>query len=1141
MDAQNQLLKWSSAEDYLEFDDNGATNIYSLPMGDYQGEDERPTNLFYGKNRNIEFFIVGENIYNYNGDLIGNFGELVFNDANEFESFGEIGIIPYPDHCGQYFIIATDLLGDDKGYATKVYAFTLDMNEIQGSGIEGKIVAFEGLTEDFGLGKAAAWAQIAITPERPDGSFFLYIYEENLISKFNIDNTGIWKDLNFSYGSWYPNCIGGYLSQTILGEGEIRESANGYELAFITCDEAISIFSLDANGYYNGGPDNPREFSRENSGGVQRFSGLEFSVNGNYLYFTREDESSSGAKYLDLTQPILSEASVTNAPTNESFGKSFIERSTDGKLYYAAENKFATLDNSNNPSSSWNSNAISITNPGVTPFTYDGEYFLLPDQIDQENYDNITINTTDAISYTVSTGNTEVWEPGNNPFNSLDGNVYIKNELIIEAGAQLEIRNMTVHFAKDGKIVVHNGIFNYFSSNVDGGRLTLTGTTCRYGKKCSEVQEEEMWSGIEVQGLFPFGFMINGLNGKLVVREQSLIEEAYYAVVSGGMSNGKPDGTKGGGVINITESTLKNNEYGVFASNSDYVLMDFKIISTTFLNDQELNDPQVKPRNFITLKNILGAEMKDIVFDEQRTGLNLANWRGNGIIARNASFSVSNSEFRNLNYGVRTTSTNKSYNSRIIENVFTNTYKGVFARAANNIVCNSNEITLNSDYYTPWGIFFTDCSNFEMQRNKISYTGVNEIYALGIIIQRSGSVDYNRISRNSFNDLYISTWALDDNGGGEEKGLGLEMLCGSYTNNTIDFYVPKGSMIKPKQGNCNEKRPAGNSFSHSCAPGQYPAESDYWMGTGSNIPSVIEYEHADNPAETPECYTTAKINTDKCIDILQTNCEGEQYHGIITGMSFGEMDSIYDTANQNYLNASDSSSKAFYLGEKYWLADRIATAYLFADTISGNVDSAIAWYERDQRYMKMVPLLIRSERFSEAESYIDSVEAAYGLSSDYADYYQLLITMRQDTLYPKDLDSIQKAMLHGFASDTNSEVQALSKNMLEMAEGLTYGESLDIPTDSSAKWGGKLSNDTEVHIYPNPVESGLFVKLGEWKAEKVDLTIYDMKGSMVIKVQDIDNDGWYSLDVSALEKGMYILKIRDSGRRERLTVKFTKQ
>ena len=226
---------------------------------------------------------------------------------------------------------------------------------------------------------------------------------------------------------------------------------------------------------------------------------------------------------------------------------------------------------------------------------------------------------------------------------------------------------------------------------------------------------------------------------------------------------------------------------------------------------------------------------------------------------------------------------------------------------------------------------------------------------------------------------------------------------------------------------------------------------------------------------------------------------------------------------------------------KHWLADRLATAYLFADSISGNVDSAIAWYERDKRYMKMVPLLIRSERFIEADRYIDSVESRYGLGPDYADYYQLLITMRQDTLYPKDLDSVQMAMLHGFASDTNSEVQALSKNMLEMAEGLIYGESLDIPTDSSAKWGGKVSNDTEVLIYPNPVESGIFVNLGELEAEKVDLIIFDMKGSVVLNVQDIDNDGLYSLDITTLEEGMYILIIWNDGRPERRTVKFTKQ
>lgn len=84
-----------------------------------------------------------------------------------------------------------------------------------------------------------------------------------------------------------------------------------------------------------------------------------------------------------------------------------------------------------------------------------------------------------------------------------------------------------------------------------------------------------------------------------------------------------------------------------------------------------------------------------------------------------------------------------------------------------------------------------------------------------------------------------------------------------------------------------------------------------------------------------------------------------------------------------------------------------------------------------------------------------------------------------------------------------------------------------VSTSVRGSIGNSSSND-EVSVYPNPVRSGLSAHLPARFTGNITIRLYNMLGQKLMEKKNVVN-GTYSIDVSRLLAGMYVLEVRNSG------------
>lgn len=1147
---QNQLLYWGLPDSYYDFSGNSisslptSTNNPNGPWG-YEGEDVVPSNMIYDDAGDLIFFIANNAVYDSDGKLIGAF-ILTSNNwtrpgaSNAIEILDEVTIVPIDKCSNKFHIIANRSKTNTSARTTAgVLWYTLDMNESWNEpdlAPNGKLLFNDELVSPTCTGIHCGYSGIAVSPQRTDGSYFLYTFSYEGFQKFDINGNNITEDNNFDTGLYnISNQSGTYASEAEL---YYNEEDGSYKFAYVARpgerNSTVTIWNLDSDGMADFSNDPPIELNPfasltdpdEHSLG-ENVTGLEFSPDGEKLFLTATDENNTGIsaiQYIDLSAnpATLNDFSVSN---ENQYRFSFIELGQDGKIYIPGTTAIASLSSPNSPNTAnWTASEINFAAPTKNDLNNlypNRNYRLLPDQIDGQNYDNIVPIGYNAINYTATTSAT--WTPGagSNPFGSTTGIVYISNTLIIPKGIDIEIQNMDFRFGPEGRIIIENG-----NGTLEGGELTLTNTICQANDVC---EPGSTWKGIEVWGnpnQLNFGGLSGGSRrfGSILVQSSSQIKDAEIGILAASRLFGVPTNARTGGLVEVKNSTFTNCKSGIVLHPHKYFNYSYIENNTFTINDSY--DHTAQPENHIKLKDVgvgKGIPISGNTIQELRTSFSNTTDRINGIWSENSVFTAANNNFNDLEYGIRATAIIKSRTFSATDNTFDGNYHGAYTRGINNFIFRDNDLFINGPFFISYGAYFIDGSNFEIQRNLFEQNADAVTYSVGLVIQNSGSIDYNRISRNDFTDLYIATWALEDNGEADMLGIGLEMLCGTYTNCTVDFYVPSGSMINPIQGSCKDGRPAGNTFSKNCSTGF--SDSDYWLGTGTSTPSVVEYEHANYAPETPECFTETKLRDDKCIFLTTaTNCEEDTYHGITAGMTYVQMEAKYDTAVINYNNASDSLTEAFYKSEMNWLADRIAIAY-YSDTLSGNIDSAISWFDKGSRFHKTAPILIESNQLIDASISIDSIDANYSFDSTYISYYNLLVDMQTDTLLPSDLDSNNISDVEIWADDSTIQIQGLAKNMLEMARGDYYEDTLDVPTDTSAKRNNSKIAVPSVWLYPNPASNSLMVNTSSMLDETIVITIFDNTGQQVLVKVVSTAQEWYKLTIEHLNQGIHLISL----------------
>jgi hypothetical protein len=98
----------------------------------------------------------------------------------------------------------------------------------------------------------------------------------------------------------------------------------------------------------------------------------------------------------------------------------------------------------------------------------------------------------------------------------------------------------------------------------------------------------------------------------------------------------------------------------------------------------------------------------------------------------------------------------------------------------------------------------------------------------------------------------------------------------------------------------------------------------------------------------------------------------------------------------------------------------------------------------------------------------------------------------------------------------------------------TYGNLIEPAEVKISGITGNISLNDGLSIYPNPVKDRLFIRRNVRQLERVD--VVDLNGKLLLLEEDFTGE---ALDVSSLEKGVYVLKIVKNG--QQTVHKFIKQ
>jgi hypothetical protein len=652
------------------------------------------TNLDAGTPR---FFIVDGKIYDTEGRFIDEMRvtRQVFGNSVTFPIRGtaEVVIVPEPESCDRYYIIAADRPFQSGPFNLLPYYAILDfsLENINYPGEYGALIQpptssspndncfrIEDITPNYyeSLTSGMSYCFLGATELIDDTYRLLVISNGTRLFSYRIDSGG---GLSFvgevlNYVDYVPPS---YFviddSRRLNGELEIvkvddsfyriatvfdaREGANNMRSDIFICE-------IDFNGNLINGSERtfPIQSSSDPSMNYASVSGLEFTPDGRYLYVMHQTNPHhpNPFEYLDLNDPNADFIPLNPPGINmEDYQFSQLEY-FPRHIYMINENSVASIIAIGTP----NQNTIQEfpNPPGVQfSFNYQGEdpiwnsrkTFHLPDQIDGEVYQAHYFSTIECcISNKFETSkdqtlfdNLNIWEEGSgaNPFNVLAGeDVFIEDELIIPAGRTITIKDMTFRFSPKAKVIVERG-----DGIVKGGRLILDGTTFTVDDFCSD---NAMWFGVVVEGHpnLPQSNTHNTQQGVLELRNNSVIEHAHNGAIAGRYAQAQsypfvPTGYipgYEGGIIRARNSTFYNNRTDVrifpYSHLSINNLSQFQDCS--FITDGLLNFGS--PIQHVYLQDVQGVFFLGNTFTNETPELYSVLTRGRGIQAINSSFTV---------------------------------------------------------------------------------------------------------------------------------------------------------------------------------------------------------------------------------------------------------------------------------------------------------------------------------------------------------------------------------------------------------------------------------------------------------------------------------------------------------------------
>lgn len=914
LQAQTQNNVWSLAPNYYN---NDIGSPYNLPQGpnnglNYAGEQaESCHNAMQDANGELLFFMVDDKLYDKDGYLI----DYVAWHNIQVKGTSEIVFIPDPVNCQKYYIIAAGRAVYDPSFTNKtpfIAILDLSLTNVYSSSRFGAL-------ELFSSGTAAklpyynqnenkdGFVYIASSNLRNDNSRFVFVSSNLGINRYKIDNTG------FNYDNYFiPYNIAGSESIGYRGEMELVEMSNGnYRISSIYPGNSVGSQVL-----YSAEMDNTGTLISSSTnifdgsiGSEMSIRGLEYSPLGNILYVTHNitTQHPNPIEFYDFNNPTMGFQAL-NVSNASDFQYTQIELGRNGKLYFATNDRLATLSNPNSPDTlDWTNNAQSISyyanSEAISPAITGYLSYILPDQIDGMDYQAhffanvqccIQNSYSDASIFTASTSAT--WSPGSslNPFSSVSGNVLIEKELIIPAGKTITIQNMNFQFAPGAKVVIERG-----TGALSGGKLILNNTTFTVDNRCDT---NAMWLGVQVHGFNnqAQGTYGNSQQGWLVMNNGAKIEHAMKGAVAVKINNATTypynfsgyDFSYTGGIIRATNSTFKNNRQDVEFRKYLPSLNNLSYFTNCeFITDGFLNNEVLYPTYHVQLNEVVGISLNGNTFQNLTPKLYPYWKQGMGIYSTAALLFVNArctsttfpctsfdpNIFQDLYFGIRALAGNSTKTINVDKNNFINNYFGIYLGAVDfaTVTKNTFEVyrsSLPNDTFKTYGLYMNACTRYIVQEN--SFTEFNDPNIIssgntyGIIVNNSGLSD-NEIYKNNFNNIKIGGQSQNINSVPYNpsaiypNNVGLRWKCNTFTNDIYqaDLAITSGRIayqqgyaVNPVIDPVNAlKSPAGNRFSHST----FDLQNDI---AANNSVLPFNYTHHADLVTTPIYYNPLVIS-----------------------------------------------------------------------------------------------------------------------------------------------------------------------------------------------------------------------------------------------------------------------------------------
>jgi len=1172
MSGQNQLQYWDVGSMHLKFNNSQSVDIYNLPQGpdpnfDYHGQQpDYGLNIWYNLDGSILFFIVDGIVYDFLGYRI----------AILYDSQG------LPDHVQEYLICEVPGKPDNYYIIGRGNWIMLDMCKvsIENNTRNGEVVANGILDIDPNISyppskRGISFCSALSLPISINNERYLGIFNIARFNLFKVTQQGIIKLSHFQYlGVAYSDLVS-EMEMIITNENTLRIA---FPYLKFDCNDPtcptygymIHLMDFDASGNLL------NQFETLTAGSVaytvlNELKGLEFSPDGNILYYTTMNignvQTNAYLHLLDLHNGINLPSYQDLYPQNMyNFRQSMIETGYDPQgnyaLYFVSQDYIARLGNPNTPNLiTWNSQFLALplllstsnymlSNPPAPNIPYYSQLFLLPDQIDGQNYQNIiaepTCCTSDAffhaVDYTVT--NSGTWTMSNNPLITtgtyLPGSLKIKGHLTIDHNVDVTFDQLQMEFEINAEIDVLNG-----NSEQPAARLTIENSHLS-NLSC----QNEMWQGIRVLGDpgTPHPSVSYVMQGNPVIEHGVLI--LNHSTIEHAISGVKNTDVNWpvynyGGIIQATNSTFLNCRNGIGFQQFNYPNASF-IKDCGFITNGLLLSNQM-PSEGISMWAVRDIDIINCDFENLTPNQypNI-NERGKGIVSIDAGYRVDGKQiaigpngekiydwgqFTNLFQGIDVEDIGQPFRQILIyhQNMEA-VQQGILMRNShyNEIRDNTFLVPEQADNIPyAWGDAYAIKVNGSfgglIEGNTFDNisSGISNPLNYGVVHVNTGAIGYHT-RHNTINDVHLALQT-------EENNPTLAMDCNHLTANQVGLSInplsPQGILGAQGNGCFNYQHQPGNDFiNFDC------------VGGARHILTTIDFPYYEDPDNPYPAQAT-------CINYTVTGGVFPGFDNCSNAANNQATDCSYTPiAGGNGGNGNGSHSRAAYLRtaidaetdsvSKQLLRNELMREYLMLDTSMALILNLQDEMNKPEGKLNKVAWYYYTGDYTTAQNLLDSLPLSTSNDSVFYQCFQLLISAGQSGRFYDSLTATELNQLHTLAQKP-VPTAVYPQNILNYTDSSDYHKKNEIWASYKRGYLPDLKEEPDKAVLfqnePNPFSKSTIIPYYLPDKNEALLMITDMFGR-VLHAYNLQ-PGYHKLiiELKDLPAGLYFYSLNENG------------